>query len=86
MWTGATSERFKLEPMQSVSSPWLGEGEFGKVTFERNPKNPDDQIGVKQHDSMDWHLFMREPGTLIRVQYLCIFDIKGWNQSVGGQQ
>jgi serine/threonine protein kinase len=71
---------YKVDPIPSVNGEVLGAGSFGRVTREKDPRNPENRIAVKRLEHADWSVFVREIATLVRLQHPCIVQILGWSR------
>jgi hypothetical protein len=72
--------RYKLDPIMSLDGEVLGAGSFGRVTREKDPRNPENRIAVKHLEHADWNRFVGEIATLVKLQHPCIVQILGWSR------
>jgi hypothetical protein len=67
-------------PIGTMSQRNLGEGSFGKVTREKDPQNPENEIAVKWFWGFtDWSSFLREVETLVKLRHPCVVQIVSWS-------
>jgi TPR repeat protein len=72
---------YQVESLGPANGRILGEGASGRVTCERHPKRPENQIAVKRFQAFTkWSLFMREVEALVKLRHPCIVPILGWSR------
>jgi serine/threonine protein kinase len=71
---------YKVDPIQLRNGEVLGTGSSGRVTRQKDPRNPENRIAVKHLEGADWSLFVREIAALVRLQHPCIVQIFGWSR------
>jgi TPR repeat protein len=63
---------YRVEPLGPVPP---------RVTCERHPKTPENQIAVKRFEAFtDWSLSMREVEALVKLRHPCIVPSLGWSR------